>query len=220
MLNELEEHRRTASRILDEVRLEVQRDWKAEMDRRARVSLHRRKYRVGDKVLVWDFTEVSRREDGGTTSKGTYLWKGPFEVLRCIPDLEDAATEKVWIRVPRFVAPVPVAAGAIKPFRDPEQARIQPARIIGQEEAEDSDEEYEIRHILDDRQGATGELEYKVSWVGYTRAYNSWVLESDVKAPELVRLYRERKSLRGVEEEEEDALQVGTIIHFGGGCMS
>ena len=58
-------------------------------------------------------------------------------------------------------------------------------------------EEYEVKQILGERTfGRWKKKQFLIKWKGYSTAHNSWELEENVKAPELVKEYRASRDVQ------------------------
>ncbi|KAJ7787704.1 hypothetical protein B0H14DRAFT_2629070 [Mycena olivaceomarginata] len=74
-------------------------------------------------------------------------------------------------------------------------SRSKDAEVVDSDEDDKSEkEDYEIEAILEAKKGQfkknPQKLGYYVKWKGYDETHNSWVLEDDANAPELIKAFR------------------------------
>jgi hypothetical protein len=97
------------------------------------------------------------------------------------------------------MAPAPAAPdvashnGKAKTKKSP--SRSKDAEVVDSDEDDESEkEDYEIEAILAAKKGQfkknPQKLGYYVKWKGYDETHNSWVMEDDANAPELIKAFR------------------------------
>ncbi|KAJ7701288.1 hypothetical protein B0H14DRAFT_3032509 [Mycena olivaceomarginata] len=97
------------------------------------------------------------------------------------------------------MAPAPAASdvashnGEAKTKKSP--SRSKDAEVVDSDEDDESEkEDYEIEAILEAKKGQFKKnpqnLGYYVKWKGYDETHNSWVMEDDANAPELIKAFR------------------------------
>ena len=109
----------------------------------------------------------------GTTKKLAKIWKGPYRILELFGDLN---LRIVHINNPKDIQRV--HANRLKPFFPPEEGRS----IVDDSDNDDA----EIEDILDCITDDDGVREFKVRWKGYTANDDTWILEENLNAPDLI----------------------------------
>ncbi|KAJ7708911.1 hypothetical protein B0H17DRAFT_1155966 [Mycena rosella] len=75
------------------------------------------------------------------------------------------------------------------------------------DDGEEEEEEYEIEAILSAKKGQfeKNKIGYYVKWKGYDDEHNSWVMEDDANAPELIKAYWEKDKKKSPKKAPEPA---------------
>jgi hypothetical protein len=134
------------------------------------------KFAVGEKVFL-DASDISTTRP---TKKFTHRYLGPFPIVRPV------GSHAYRLKLPQSMSRLHPVFHVVKLMPappDPIEGRRTrpppPPEIVGGEER------YEVEEIIDSRMRGR-RLQYLVRWKGYGREENSWILEGDLDAPDLI----------------------------------
>jgi RNase H-like domain found in reverse transcriptase/Reverse transcriptase (RNA-dependent DNA polymerase)/Integrase zinc binding domain/Chromo (CHRromatin Organisation MOdifier) domain len=139
-------------------------------------------YKVGDRVYL-DSSDISTTRP---SKKLAHHFLGPFPIVKCI------GTHAYRLRLPNSMSRLHPVFHVVKllpaptdPFPGRHSRTLPPPTVV------EGKPQYEVESILDSRMHQ-GKLQYLVHWKGYGYEENSWVDESDVNAPQLVKEFHRR----------------------------
>jgi hypothetical protein len=122
-------------------------------------------FAVGEKVFL-DASDISTTQP---TKKFAHHFLRPFPVVRPV------SSHAYHLKLPKSMTRLHPVFHVVKLMPAPPP----PPEIVGGEER------YEVEEIIDSRMRGR-RLQYLVRWKGYGRKENSWILEGDLDAPDLI----------------------------------
>ena len=139
-------------------------------------------YKVGDRVYL-DSSDISTTRP---SKKLAHRFLGPFPIVKCV------GMHAYHLCLPASMSRLHPVFHVIKllpappdPFPGRHSHPPPPPTVI------EGEPQYEVESILDSHL-RRGKLQYLVHWKGYGYEENSWVEESDVNAPRLIKEFHRR----------------------------